>query len=93
MPTFLHPSKEITPHHQYPIHSQQQTTVYVGKDVTATPENSAPQYRPQKIVIPIPSLYPGEARRVSTHPASMHEADTDDEQTKGELYIYIDKLA
>lgn len=85
MPTIIHPQKEVTPLPQDTIHSQQQTTVYVGKDMTATPQIPATQYGPEKIVIPVSSLYSGGARRVSAHSASVTTAD-DDQQPRGEVF-------
>jgi len=84
MPTFLRPqiAKEVTPANQHPVHSQQQTTVYIGKDVTATPKIPVPQYTSEKIVIPISSLFPGAVRGVNTHSTSVNAVE-DGPETKG----------
>ncbi|KAJ7373520.1 hypothetical protein OS493_011120 [Desmophyllum pertusum] len=42
-------------------------------DLGTTPQNPLPQYGPERIVIPISSLYSGGAGRVSTHSAAIHE--------------------
>lgn len=70
------------PHEQHPVHSQQQTTVYVAKDLGTPPQSPLPQYGPERIVIPISSLYSGGAARVSTHSASVHEV-VDHQEAKG----------
>jgi len=87
MPTLLNPPREDTPANQHPVHSQQQTTVYIGKDVTATPKIPVPQYTPEKIVIPISSLFPGEARRAGTLSTAVNTVE-DGQETKGEFWIH-----
>ena len=54
---FPKPSNEPQPHTRHPVHSQQRTTVYEAKDPGTPPQNPVPQYCPDKIVIPISSLY------------------------------------
>ena len=76
---------EPQPHTRHPVHSQQQTTVYVAKDPGTPPQNPVPQYGPDKIVIPISSLYPGGASSVSI-PSSSQHGEVDRQETKGELY-------
>lgn len=90
MPTLLHPPKAVTPHNSDEIHNQEQTTVYIDKDVTSTPKIPAPLYGPEKIVIPISSLYPG-AEHVRTHPASIHEVHYEQEP-KGKLTNWVHSL-
>ena len=84
MPTILHPKKAVTSLPQDTIHSQQQTTVYVGKDVTATAQTPATQHEPEKIVIPVSSLYSGGTGRVSAHSTSV-TAEGDDQLSRGEV--------
>lgn len=70
---FPPPTKLPEPHDQRPVHNQQHTTVYVAKDLGTTPLTPMPQNGPEKIVIPISSLYPGGAGSVTTPSASMRE--------------------
>ena len=80
---FPTPTKEPGPQVQRPVHSQQ-TTVYVAKDLGTAPQTPVPQYGPEKIVIPISSLYPGGARPVSTPSASIHE-EANHQEIRGEF--------
>lgn len=84
--TLLPPSNEVKLQHKHPINNQQQTTVYITKEVSAQPQTVAPQNGPQKIVIPISSLLSGRGRGVSTYPASIQEIDNNKE-IKGEVAI------
>ena len=79
-------TKEPESQVQHPVQSQQQTTVYVSKDLGKTPQTPMPQYGPDKIVIPISSLYPGGASRVSTPSTTVHE-EVEHHEAKGGIVI------
>ena len=81
---FPNPSNEPQHHTRHPVHSQQQTTVYVAKDLGTPSQNPVPQYGPDKIVIPISSLYPGGTNSASI-PSSSQHGEVDRAETKGEL--------
>lgn len=83
---FPPPTKEPEPRVQHPVQSQQQTTVYVAKDLGKTPQTPVPQYGPNKIVIPISSLYPEGASRVSTPSTTVHE-EVEHQEAKGGIVI------
>ena len=85
-PTLLPPSNVVKLQHKHPINNQQQTTVYITKEVSAPPQTVAPQNGPQKIVIPISSLRSGGGRGVSTYPASLQEI-YDNKEIEGEVTI------
>ena len=82
---FPKPSNEPQPHTRHPVHSQQRTTEYEAKDPGTPPQNPVPQYGPDKIVIPISSLYPGGASSVSI-PSSSQHGEVDLQEATGELY-------
>lgn len=89
---FPNPSNEPELHAQHPVHGQQQTTVYVTKDLGTPPPNPVPQYGPDKIVIPISSLYPGGASSVSI-PSSSQHVEVGRQETKGGFVQRLIKIS
>ena len=83
---FPPPTTEPEPQVQHTVQSQQQTTVYVAKHLGKTSQTPMPQYGPDKIVIPISSLYPGGASRVSTPSTTVHE-EVEHHEAKGGIVI------
>ena len=75
MPTTIHSSIKSEPDEKHPVHSQQ-TNVYVSKD-------EAPKLlNPEKIVIPISSLFSERADHENKPSHSIHEIDGEQE-TRG----------
>lgn len=81
MATISHSSVKPEPQEEHPVHNQQ-TTVYVAKDLATKLPSSEPQHGPEKIVIPISSLYREGQRRVRKPSHTIHEVDGEQE-TKG----------
>ena len=81
MATVFHPSVKLEPQEEHPVHNQQ-TTVYVAKDLATKLPSPESLHGPEKIVIPISSLYPEGQRRVRKPSHTIHEVDGEQE-TKG----------
>lgn len=72
MPTIIHSSIKSEPEEKHPAHNQQ-TNVYISKDEAPKLPN------PEKIVIPISSLFPERSGHVSKPSHFIHE----EQETKG----------